>query len=134
MRDIFITMSDTSITSACRHATGVPGGSPLMDVLGVRLAVADEGRGHAVVCLHAIGHGGGDFAALAAALRGDFRVIRIDWPGQGRSEPDKVPSAPARYAELLAAVLDRLQVRDPIIVGNSIGGATALLHASRRPV
>tara|TARA_R110002124_G_scaffold40122_1_gene125996 strand:- start:1333 stop:2193 length:861 start_codon:yes stop_codon:yes gene_type:complete len=117
-----------------RSEIGVPAGAQMIEADGVRLAVAREGSGPTVVCLHAIGHGGGDFDAFATAVRGQFDVIRIDWPGQGRSAPDHQPASAARYATLLAEVLRKLDVRQPIIIGNSIGGAAAILYASRNPV
>lgn len=117
-----------------RETIGVPAGSIELEVDGVRLAVAREGSGPAVICLHAIGHGGGDFESLASAIKHRFEVIRIDWPGQGRSGIDTKPLSPTRYAELLAGVVDRLKIHDPIIIGNSIGGAAALLYAHNHPV
>jgi pimeloyl-ACP methyl ester carboxylesterase len=74
-----------------REEAGVPADSSEIEVDGVRLAVARDGQGLAVVCLHAIGHGGGDFADFASAVKDRFEVIRIDWPGQGRSGPDPKP-------------------------------------------
>src|ERR1700730_13093235 len=44
-----------------RYETGVPAGSLELLVDGVRLAVARDGKGPQVICLHAIGHGGGDY-------------------------------------------------------------------------
>lgn len=117
-----------------RFAVGVPEGSPVFEVDGVRLAVAREGSGPPLVCLHAVGHGGGDFAAIAAALRDRFEVIRVDWPGQGRSEPDHRPASAQRYGELLSILLPRLGVESPVIIGNSIGGAAALVFAVAHPV
>lgn len=113
---------------------GVAPGSPSIEVDGVRLAFSREGRGPAVVCLHAIGHGGRDFDAFARAVSGQFEVIRIDWPGQGRSGPDAKPPSAARYAALLAGALARLKIERPIILGNSIGGAAAMIHAASHPV
>ncbi len=113
---------------------GVPAGSPTVEVDGVRLAYSREGRGPAVVCLHAIGHGGRDFDAFAQGVRDQFEVIRIDWPGQGRSGPDaKAPSA-ARYADVLRGVLAQLKVERPMILGNSVGGAAAMIYAASTPV
>jgi len=117
-----------------RELSGVPEGSRSVEVDGVRLAYARSGQGPTVVCLHAIGHGGRDFEALAARIEIGFELIRIDWPGQGRSGDDRLPASAARYAELLAGALAALQVEQPIIIGNSIGGAAAIAYASRHPV
>ncbi len=77
-----------------RENIGVPAGSMELEVDGVRLAVAREGHGPALVCLHAIGHGGGDFDAFASAVKNRYEVIRIDWPSQGRSGPTRSRSRP----------------------------------------
>ena len=114
--------------------TGVAKGSPTLVVDGVSLAYAREGQGPPVVCLHAIGHGGRDFDAFAAAVGDQFEIIRIDWPGQGRSGRDHKPTSAERYAELLSGMLDALKIERPILLGNSIGGAAALIFAARRPV
>jgi pimeloyl-ACP methyl ester carboxylesterase len=116
-----------------RHDVGVPAGTEL-SVDGVRLAVAREGKGPPIICLHAIGHGGGDFEHFAAAVRDRFEVIRIDWPAQGRSGRDSKPATPARYAELLRGVVEQLNLGQPIIIGCSIGGAAAIKYASEHPV
>jgi len=100
---------------------------------GVRLAYDDEGAGPPVVCLHAIGHGAGDFARLRARLRGRHRVVAIDWPGQGRSGNDPVAPSAARYADLLAGALDALGIQRPVLIGNSIGGAVAIRYAAAHP-
>ncbi len=100
---------------------------------GARLAVDDAGDGPALVCLHAIGHDGRDFARLRARLRDRWRVVALDWPGQGRSPRDGGPVSAARYASLLGAALDALAIETPVLLGNSIGGATAIAWAASRP-
>ena len=117
-----------------REALGCPEPVQMIDCDGTAIAVHREGAGPPVVCLHAVGHGGRDFDAFAAAIRGRFEVIRIDWPGQGRSGPDRVPASAERYAEILALVLARLGVERPLLVGNSIGGAAAIRYAAGHPV
>src|SRR5262245_22186092 len=68
---------------------------------GSRLVLDDDGAGAAIVCLHAIGHDATDFARLRARLRDRFRVIAVDWPGQGRSPRDAAPPMAGRYATLV---------------------------------
>jgi len=100
---------------------------------GVTLAYNDEGAGLPIVCLHAIGHGAADFTALLDRWRGRHRVIALDWPGQGRSRPDRVPACATRYTQLLAGLLDALEVPPAVLLGNSIGGAVAIRYAAANP-
>ena len=119
-----------------RAAVGVEKPRREATIDGVRIAYSDEGSGGTelpLVCLHAIGHGGGDFARIRARFGGRRRVITVDWPGQGHSGPDTVPAAVPRYERLLAGLLDAIGVERCVILGNSIGGATAFLHAVRAP-
>lgn len=123
-----------AIPTRRREGLGVAEGSLLLDCSQVQLAVSREGRGPAVVCLHAIGHGARDFDAFSLAIKDRYEVIRIDWPGHGRSGPDTERLSAQRYAELLVQALDQLDITSPIVVGNSIGGAAAILYAARRPL
>jgi len=121
-----------AVRSLRRHAVGASA-ARFVTVDGVRLAYDDVGSGPAVVCLHAIGHGAGDFARLAARLRDRHRVLALDWPGQGCSDPDPEPPSSRRYAELLAGFLAAVDAGPVVIVGNSIGGGTAIRHAAEHP-
>jgi 4,5:9,10-diseco-3-hydroxy-5,9,17-trioxoandrosta-1(10),2-diene-4-oate hydrolase len=98
---------------------------------GTELAVKRWGAGPPVLCLHALGHGGGDFAPLAERLSNRFEFIALDWPGQGRSPCDGGPARAGRYADLVLAACDALGLERPIVIGNSIGGAAALIAAAR---
>lgn len=116
-----------------RHAVGASAARRFVMVDGVRLAYDDAGSGPAVVCLHAIGHGASDFARLAERLRERHRVIALDWPGQGWSDPDREPPSSRRYAALLDGVMAALDPGPVVLVGNSIGGGVAIRHAAAHP-
>ncbi len=100
---------------------------------GAKVAVTRWGRGPAVVCLHAIGHGARDFSKLAERLGHRFAFIAIDWPGHGASPSSDLPATAAQFAGILDAVLDGLRLRRPVIIGSSIGGAAAILYAAQQP-
>jgi pimeloyl-ACP methyl ester carboxylesterase len=101
-------------------------------VAGARVAVARRGRGPAVVCLHATGHGARDFELFADRVGNSFEVFAVDWPGQGVSPRDTAPASAQRYSQILEAVIPELTGGPAIIVGCSIGGAAAIELAARR--
>ncbi len=87
-----------------------------------------------LLCLHAVGHDQADYATLAA-LGAGHRVLSLDWPGHGGSGTDSLPASPERYARLCEAFVLALEgsvgQRKYVVLGNSIGGAVALLLATR---
>lgn len=119
-----------------RYALGVASPYTMYGVFGVALAVHDSdpsGCKPAIVCLHAIGQGGGDFAELERALGAHYRFITIDWPRHGYSGNDSKPVSALRYAMLLEGLLDQLGLDRMVLLGNSIGGAAAIRYAARHP-
>jgi 4,5:9,10-diseco-3-hydroxy-5,9,17-trioxoandrosta-1(10),2-diene-4-oate hydrolase len=100
----------------------------------VELCVERRGRGEPVLCLTALGHDARDFDPLADLLADRFAFVCVEWPGHGRSGPDTKPVSAARYAELLDRLVPALNLDNPIIIGNSIGGAAGLIYASHHPV
>ncbi|MCA3712292.1 MAG: alpha/beta hydrolase [Phenylobacterium sp.] len=101
-----------------------------LEVCGLPLVVRRSGTGPVVVCLHATGHGARDFDRLAQRRGGAFTFIALDWPGQGDSPREAEPASAGRYAALVGGLLEALDLRDVILLGNSIGGAAAILCAA----
>jgi pimeloyl-ACP methyl ester carboxylesterase len=119
-----------------RLALAVPEPRSTVSVLGVELALHDSdpsGAKPAIFCLHAIGHGGSDFARFERAFADRYRVISVDWPGQGASGPDTKPASALRYAELFGQLVQQLGTKSIVVLGNSIGGAVAIRYAAAHP-
>lgn len=106
--------------------------SLMIEIDGVSLAVDRIGKGPAVVCLHSVGHDSRDYDGLVERCGGSFEFIHLDWPGHGRSGPDRLATSSMRYAALADGVLSRIGIERPLVIGNSIGGAAAITLASKR--
>lgn len=100
-------------------------------VNGIKLAYDDEGTGPVLLCLHAIGHGAGDYVALRERVKHRYRVIALDWPGHGRSEGESDTPGDERYAVHLEAFVHALGLERFILLGNSVGGGAAIRFAAR---
>lgn len=86
-----------------------------------------QGKGRVVVLLHGWGDAGKGLQALQPALAKDFRVIALDLPGFGGTEPPKKPWGLDDYARFVAHFLQKLDT--PAVhafVGHSNGGAIAI--------
>ncbi len=101
-----------------------------------RLHVRDAGPRDApvVLMLHGFGASLHTWDAWAQALSASHRVIRLDLPGSGLSEPDPANDyTDARSIQLVLALMDRLGVPRASIVGHSIGGRIAWTFAAKHP-
>ncbi len=92
-----------------------------------RIHALELGSGEeALVLLHGLGASVGEYAALAAELGNQFRVIGIDRPGSGLSAPIQFEGHPRpAWNEAVSGVVDRLGVDRFYMVGHSLGGLAA---------
>jgi len=97
---------------------------------GVRLRYRDEGRGCAVILLHGWTLDLDQWELQAAALAGEFRVIRLDRRGFGLSSG--LPSIAADAADLLA-LYRHLGFECAALVGMSQGARAVLQFAISHP-
>jgi hypothetical protein len=103
---------------------------------GHRLYYEDTGRGDTVVVMAGWAGSIIELGQLRAALVPGFRVIAVDLPGSGRSQPQ-----PRRYdagyyhhdARVVLGLLDALGVSVAHLAGFSDGGEVAVLVAALRP-
>lgn len=121
--------------TARRIEAAMPPTGTFVDVPGARLHVVERGEGPAVLLVHGLSGQLGNFDyGMIAPLARDHRVIAVDRPGAGYST--RAPGAPAdlrAQADTLAALIDRLGLEKPLVVGHSLGGAIALALAAYHP-
>lgn len=99
----------------------------------VRLACRDfGGDGPAVLLLHGLAGHADEWAETASWLTARCRVVALDARGHGRSE--RLPADMSRDAVVgdAAFVIEELGIQPVVVVGQSIGGLTALSLAARR--
>lgn len=109
---------------------GRPGAAGLLAVDGGNLYYEVEGAGEALVLIHGWLGNLRMWDSQAQALAGNYRVVRCDMRGFGRSTTEHVEFA---YWADVAALLDHLGVDRAHIVGQSFGGSIALDLALARP-
>jgi len=100
------------------------------------VAYVDHGGpsdGPVVVAVHGLGGSHANWHDLGPLLAGSARVLAVDLAGHGRT-PRAGRSATVRdNCGLLGRFLESVVGRPAVLLGNSMGGALALLHAAEHP-
>jgi pimeloyl-ACP methyl ester carboxylesterase len=97
------------------------------------MSYTDDGSGPPVLLLHAALHDRTDYSSVHEALGRGRRVIALDWPGHGESPATGEPLGAAQFGDLAIEFVDRLDLRNVVVVGNSVGGYAACRLAIERP-
>jgi pimeloyl-ACP methyl ester carboxylesterase len=117
-----------SAREAAAEATYPPTGQ-FVTVNGRRLHYEMSGQGPDLVMIHGASGSLRDLTfALRDRLTDRYRVTVVDRPGLGHSDPLDEPSLRGQ-ARHIAAGMAALGVTDPIVLGQSYGGAVALAWA-----
>lgn len=105
---------------------------------GLELHAAGYGPGDApltVLCMHGLTRNHKDFEPLIAALPEHYRFIAVDVRGRALSDRDPNPEnyTPATYVGDMAALIDRLGLRQVALIGTSMGGLMSMIMARAMP-
>lgn len=124
---------DTMRRSAKAERRHPPQGR-FIDAGGVQLHVIERGAGQPVVFIHGAGALTEDMALSVLDQAGErWHAVAMDRPGSGYSERPWGSLTPTRQARILHDGLVAMNLRKPIIVGHSLGGAVALAYALEFP-
>ena len=98
---------------------------------GARVRLLSHGSGPPLVLLHGVSLSAAAWAPLFSALSG-WRVLAVDLPGHGLSDPDcyRRGHVRQRARQLIDDIFDALELDDAAVVGHSLGGMLALWYAA----
>ena len=110
--------------------------SRYIEVNGLKLHYLDYGsKGKPpMLCLHGGAVHAHWFDFVAGAFTADYHVRALDHRGHGESARADPPDySYTAYASDVAAVIEKLDLRDVILVGHSMGGLVSLVYAATQP-
>jgi pimeloyl-ACP methyl ester carboxylesterase len=115
------------------HWTGIDWDHSIANrsINGRRVRYVDYGTGPAVVLLHGMAASWEWWLENIPALGRQHRVIAVDLPGFGESEPLPAPAEMATHARAVLGLLTELGVESATVAGHSMGGLVAIaMHAA----
>lgn len=109
-----------------------------VEIDGLRLHVQDYGASGKppMLCVHGGGANGHWFDFVVAAFTADYHVRAVDLRGHGDSDWDN--SSPpnydySRHAADIHELTEKLDLRDFVLVGHSMGGMISIVYAATYP-
>lgn len=87
--------------------------------------------GNTIVLLHGWGQNIEMMKPVGDALSKKFKIVILDLPGYGKSSEPKTSWTIEDYASMLKEFLDKLKIKNPILMGHSFGGKISLYYASK---
>lgn len=107
-----------------------------MNINDINVNYIDYGnkKGDAIVLLHGWGQNIEMMQMLGEPFKKDYRIIVVDFPGFGLSQEPKSAMDVGGYTSLIEKLLEKLNVKNPILIGHSFGGRVSVKFASRNDV
>jgi pimeloyl-ACP methyl ester carboxylesterase len=106
---------------------------PFADSDGTSIYYERHGSGPAILFVHGSGGHHAAWWQQVAALRDEFTIVTVDLRGFGKSDSSMAEFDGQDFPGDLVAVLDREDLTDVMLVGQSIGSVAALRAALLRP-
>src|SRR5215213_8508711 len=89
-----------------------------------------------IVFLHGLGGSQATWGGVLGAFADTYHIVAVDLPGHGSSDkpsPEATDYSISGLAAKIGELLEKLEVSPAVLIGHSLGGATALQLAIDRP-
>jgi pimeloyl-ACP methyl ester carboxylesterase len=130
------TQSQTNLASRTTTAAPAPFEDRYVEAGGLRLHYLDYGTTGRppMLCVHGGAASAHWFDYVAGAFSADYHVRALDLRGHGDSAWVDPPAyAYADYAADISRFVEKLDLRDFVLVGHSMGGMVSLVYTTRYP-
>lgn len=98
-----------------------------------KICYVEKGKGRPIVFVHGFAGNLEWWTGSIQELSDEFRCIAYDHPGHGKSEKRDQKYTLSLLTETLHEVLKSLGLKDPLLVGHSMGGGVVLNYLLKHP-
>lgn len=96
----------------------------------IKLEYSSRGEGTPIVLIHGFGGEGSSFRVIDKILSKSFNTIEVDLRGHGRSDTSSDITIDI-LAKDIKALVDKLEIKKPVLVGWSMGGAVVMEYVKQ---
>ena len=105
-----------------------------INIKDVNVNYIQYGEGRDVILLHGWGQNIEMMKPIGDNLCDKYRITIIDLPGFGESEEPKSIWNISDYSLMLEDLVNKLDIKKPIVMGHSFGGRVAIRYSSNHPI
>lgn len=91
-------------------------------------------KGRDVVLLHGWGQNIAMMDPIGKALAKDYHITILDLPGFGESAEPPYGYTIYDYYEVFSLFLEKLKIKNPILIGHSFGGRISIIYSAKKKV
>lgn len=102
-----------------------------INVKSIDINYIQYGEGRDIVLLHGWGQNIEMMRPIGEKLSKNFRITILDLPGFGESSEPTTSLTIDDYCDILEEFLDKLKIKNPILIGHSFGGRISIVYASK---
>ena len=105
-----------------------------IEIKGLKTEYTECGEGIPVLLLHGWGSSFDVYKGIMASLKDRCRLVAVNFPGCGQSETMPEPWRLEDYCEFCLEFMEKLNLKDPILIGHSHGGRVVLKMTAEKMV
>lgn len=105
-----------------------------IEIKGLKTEYTECGEGIPVLLLHGWGSSFDVYKGIIASLKDRCRLVAVNFPGCGQSETMKEPWCLEDYCDFCLEFMEKLNLKDPILIGHSHGGRVVLKLTAEKMV
>lgn len=105
-----------------------------IEIKGLKTEYTECGEGIPVLLLHGWGSSFDVYKGIMASLKDRCRLVAVNFPGCGQSETMKEPWCLEDYCDFCLEFMEKLNLKDPILMGHSHGGRVVLKLTAEKMV
>ncbi|WP_418638137.1 alpha/beta fold hydrolase [Winogradskyella sp.] len=100
----------------------------------LEISYIKEGNGKkTLLFVHGLSSNSDAWSKNIVTLKNDYTCVAIDLPGYGKSSKPKADYTPSYFAEFLYQFIEKLELKNIILVGHSMGGQASIKFATTYP-
>lgn len=105
-----------------------------IEIKGLKTEYTECGEGAPVLLLHGWGSSFDVYKGIMASLKDRCRLVAVNFPGCGQSETMAAPWCLEDYCDFCLEFMEKLNLKDPILIGHSHGGRVVLKMTAEKMV